>query len=449
MRNRPTKVQFQQKIEQIKELLQHAMMDGTYKAGQFLPAEKQLERMFGVSNYALRGALDQLDQEGWIEKIASIGNKVAAQRPPVQLKLACNVVMERNLQLSGLLEDFHRLYPWITIHTSELGGQYNPNRVHHDLVMLDNVQFQYVIETYGTNVFAPLDVNTRMYRKIEQMFYCDNIQHMRSIVVSPLVLCYNKAHFRELGLAEPDGSWTWDDLIHHAEMLSDGKGRYGFTFLIQSMYRWPLFLLQSGERFEWEKGQVQSIMDSKLLQSITTSKNILHNRKAVPLYLSESNSDIDRMFIEGKLSMTLNTYMGLNSWNDSNIEYDIAPVPYIHQMSTFVLGLGIGVTRASSHLEEAKLFIDYCASERAQQHIWNQTLSAPALATLQRTLNDKTLYTPSRYMLYRETLGTFRSLTELNIPISSFQTLTNLMKQYWAEMLDEQQLCERISLEIK
>lgn len=51
--------------------------------------------------------------------------------------------------------------------------------------------------------------------------------------------------------------------------------------------------------------------------------------KAVPLYLSENNDDIDQLFMEGKLSMTLNTYMSLNGWNEMGVEYDISPVPYL------------------------------------------------------------------------------------------------------------------------
>ncbi|MGM7774564.1 ABC transporter substrate-binding protein [Arthrobacter sp. KNU-44] len=45
-------------------------------------------------------------------------------------------------------------------------------------------------------------------------------------------LFYNKALFKQAGVAEPTGSWTWDDLKKAAAAISkanDGKGVYGFA----------------------------------------------------------------------------------------------------------------------------------------------------------------------------------------------------------------------------
>src|SRR5690606_32695659 len=112
------------------------------------------------------------------------------------------------------------------------------------------------------------------------------------------------------------------DLMRAAEKLSDGKGRYGFCFHVPTKNRWPVFLLQSGESFEWEGGALKELRGSMLLESMSVCKRILHNRTAFPLYLSENNDDIDRMFLEGKVSMTLSSYMGMNGWQSANIEYD-------------------------------------------------------------------------------------------------------------------------------
>lgn len=76
---------------------------------------------------------------------------------------------------------------------------------------------------------------------------------------------------------------------------------------------------------------------TRLLESMKVYKRIIHNRKAFPLFLSESNGDIMQMFEEGKLSMILNTYMGLNLWKQANLEYDVAPVPFIYEPRTLVI----------------------------------------------------------------------------------------------------------------
>ncbi|TMV48748.1 extracellular solute-binding protein [Paenibacillus mesophilus] len=450
MRRRPSKEQFGHQLERVAKELRDEMIAGKWACGSFLPPEKSLETRFRLSNYSIRLGLEQLVKEGWIEKIPGVGNRVVADRPPVKLTAACNNVTLRNLKLPGLLEQFRRLHPWISVELrissgSVPGIDLSERMLEDDLVLMDNVQFQQLSELHMTHVFEPLTGKWDLYPQFSKHFSTEDRLLLLPIVLSPLVLCYNKAHFRDSGLAEPNGSWTWNDLIRHAEQLNDGKGRYGFAFHIQSMYRWPLFLMQSGERFEWNGAKLRDIRGSRLLEGLKLCKEMLHNRKAVPLYLSENNDDIDRLFMEGKLSMTLNTYMGLNGWNAKEIEYDISPVPYMDSLKTLLITLGVGVSSSSRHKEEAKLFADFLASSEAQAYIHQHTLSIPGLATLPLTSGERTIYSPVRYMLFRETMGSYRTHADMNISSAAFISLANLLKPYWANMIDEDELCERLS----
>lgn len=135
--------------------------------------------------------------------------------------------------------------------------------------------------------------------------------------------------------------------------------------------------------------------------------------KAVPLYLSENNDDIDQLFMEGKLSMTLNTYMSLNGWNEMGVEYDISPVPYMDNLRTLLITLGVGVSGSSQHKEEAKMFADFLASTHAQAYIYQHTLSIPSLVILPMKPLDRTFYSPDRYVLFRETMGSFRTHADM------------------------------------
>ena len=55
------------------------------------------------------------------------------------------------------------------------------------------------------------------------------------LAFNPVFLCYNRRVFRRRGVAEPDGSWNWDDLLRHAELLTDagpeGVSCYGLAIL--------------------------------------------------------------------------------------------------------------------------------------------------------------------------------------------------------------------------
>ncbi|TNJ60298.1 extracellular solute-binding protein [Paenibacillus hemerocallicola] len=442
---RPTKEQFNRQLEQMAGTLRNEMIEGRYALGEYLPTERTLMERFRMSNNAVRTALETLVREGWIEKVPRIGNRVAAGRPPVKLVLARNVVAQRNLELSGLLDNFHRQFPWISVETHGIDGQGNTGDA--DLVLADNYQFQRMVEDGAIKKLEPLTGREDMYPGLARQFAVEGSLYMRPVVFSPIVLCYNKAHFRECGLMEPDGSWTWDNLLGCAEKLSDGKGRYGFSFHAQDTNRWPLFLLQSGERFEWNAGQLNDLRGTRLLESMKVYKRIIHNRKAFPLFLSESNGDILQMFEEGKLSMILNTYMGLNLWKHANLEYDVAPVPFIYEPRTLVIVLGIGISAKSAHKEEARLLADYFVSAGAQNYIYEHTLSIPStqLPTYSPAASTSVgINRPERYALFREMMFSYRTHSDLGIPVMSLPKIFQQLKAYLADMIDENELCDRI-----
>lgn len=451
MRRRPTKEQFHQQLDQLVSTLRSEIVEGNYVPGDYLPPEKSLAARFGMSNNSIRAGLELLVQQGWIEKVSRVGNRVAATRPPVKLKLvSSNEMPSRNLGIHLLLEEFHRQYPWITVELAPFTA--NPDKesqkwepISGDLVLLENSQFQYLTEARGFDLLEELTEKPDLYPQATKLFRAQGRLYMQPLIFSPIVLCYNREHFRECGMLEPDGSWTWDDLIRNAEKLSDGKGRYGFCFHVLSINRWPVFLLQSGERFEWDGANLRNLRGTKLLESMMICKRILHNRQAFPLYLSENHDEIDRMFLEGRVSMTLSSYMAMNGWKQAEFEYDISPVPHMEELRTLVISLGIGVSRQSLHKEEALLLVDFLTSEYAQDFIRRMTLSIPSLGTLPAHADDAKVYRPSRYMMYREVMSSLRTHSDLNIPHQLFGRLESELKAYWAGLLNEDELCDRLS----
>ncbi|TMV47544.1 extracellular solute-binding protein [Paenibacillus mesophilus] len=448
MRHRPTKEQFNRQLEQMVLALRNEIINGVYAPGDCLPSEKDLVKRFGMSNNSIRTGLAQLVREGWIDKVPRVGNRVAAGRPPVKLKLLSNSLPFRNLKLQQLLDGFHRQYPWIQVETVKVVGIdgffEQTGGIAGDLLLLENNQYWQMAGRGMSRHLEKLEEKPELYPQVTKLFETDEGLYLQPLIFSPIVLCYNRAHFRECGLLEPDGSWTWDELLRNAEKLSDGKNRYGFCFHIPSENRWPVFLLQSMERFEWDGSGLRDIRGTKMLESMKIVKSILHNRKALPLYLSEDNDDIDRMFMEGKVSMTLNSYIGLNGWSESDIEYDISPIPFIHESRTLAIALGVGVSRNTKHREEAMLLVDYLTSEEAQSFIRSHTMSIPSLGTLPIHIEKTALYRPSRYMMFREVMASLRKIADLNLPYGMIRALSNQLRAYWADLIDEDELCDRL-----
>ena len=62
----------------VKDQLRARMLDGTYAPHAQLPTERALCDMFEVSRITVRQALDELRQEGAVEKVRGRGTFVAA-----------------------------------------------------------------------------------------------------------------------------------------------------------------------------------------------------------------------------------------------------------------------------------------------------------------------------------------------------------------------------------
>lgn len=452
-KRRPTKEQFQKQLEEMVASIRKAIIEGQYQPGQYLPPEKQLEKQFDLSNNSVRIALEQLVQEGWIHKIPRVGNQIAEGRPPVTLRMDCNLVDFRNLQLEGLLAQFQKMYPWISVDARSRTSNSNIFNASHrhssttdaDVILLDNYQLQIINELNGCEILDVVSVDPNVHPQLSRILSVNDVPYLRPLIFSPIVLGYNREHFRERGLIEPNGNWTWDDLIAHAENLSDGKGRYGFGFHMISTNRWPLFLLQSRESFQWdEQGRLIDIRGTRLMESMKLGKTLIHNRKAFPAYLSENNDDIDQMFLEGKISMILTSYMALNTWRQADIEYDISPVPFMDELRTLVIVLGAGINRESSHKNEAQLLVDFLSSTQAQEYIREHTFSIPCNGTLPLEHSNPQTDRPSRYMMYLEVMASLRPIKDLNLSSKDLAQLFRLLKAYWARMIDEDELCDRL-----
>ncbi|CAN7613758.1 GntR family transcriptional regulator [Phyllobacterium sp. LjRoot231] len=65
---------------QIAERLRRAVEDGTFKPGETLPGEAELNRRFGVSRTTSRAALDSLEAEGLIQRKSGRGSIVIEPR---------------------------------------------------------------------------------------------------------------------------------------------------------------------------------------------------------------------------------------------------------------------------------------------------------------------------------------------------------------------------------
>ncbi|MGF9696742.1 GntR family transcriptional regulator [Paenibacillus sp. MABNR03] len=62
--------------QQIQKILKDRILHGVYPLGSIIPSEPQLEKEFGVSKMTVRGAVQELSHEGYVQKKSGVGTIV-------------------------------------------------------------------------------------------------------------------------------------------------------------------------------------------------------------------------------------------------------------------------------------------------------------------------------------------------------------------------------------
>ncbi|MEF3305788.1 extracellular solute-binding protein [Paenibacillus sp. GYB003] len=428
---------------------------GLYAPGEFLPSELALVKRFGMSNKTVRKGLQTLTEEGLIEKIPRVGSIVSktAKRPATRLLLGSMHSLERDMKMSLLLERFGQLHPDIRVEVVLFSSDDYAGAVDTylraglvDALMINDQLFWEIEGALGEPHLEPMPDSDDAYSFLRDSFASGGTQFARPILFSPVVLAYNKDHFREAGVPEPDGSWTWDDAIAQASKLSVPGERYGLCFYPLSDNRWPVFPLQSGVRLEADSGEGGGPAARKLLDSFRLYKSIVRNRDVFPDYMAESSRDFAKLFRDGRASMILSTYMSLNDFASVGPDFDISAVPYRGEPRTLLTTIGIAVNRYSNKKAAAMRLVDFMSSEIAQRLIRERTLSIPAMKRVADAPveNDALPRRPSRFHLYRNIVPGYRRHRDMGLAPESFYRFRELLKRYAADLIDEERLIERI-----
>ncbi|MEF3304403.1 extracellular solute-binding protein [Paenibacillus sp. GYB003] len=453
--DKPSRKSFDARLKRMVDRLRSQIWNGEYNPGDFLPSEKALTEQFGLSNKSVRKGLETLVREGLIVKIDRVGSRVTEGAPggSATITLGYTHSIERDIALSALLDDFRLAHPSIRVKTLEIRSvsnymaavkEYSDNGL-LDVFTLNNMDFQIALDEGDRLRLERFPPDPRTYRFAQDAFVSDGELHARPLVFSPIILAYNRAHFREEGVPEPDSSWTWDEAIRHAAALTKPGTRHGLYFYLLSDNRWPAFLLQSGERFETDADGRLRLAGSRLLESVRLCRRIVADRTVFPSYLSENSDDVNELFQQGKVSMIMTNYMTINDFKHSDLEYDISPLPYMYEPRSLMNVIGVAVSSKTKHPEAARQLADYLASPRAQRIIRERTLSLPAHKETAEMPSDPSegMNRPSRYFLFREIMASYRLHRELNLSPSAFAAFRQLLKKYGSGLIDEDELCRQ------
>ncbi|MDF2715420.1 MAG: GntR family transcriptional regulator [Paenibacillus sp.] len=428
--------------------LREEIVTGKRPSGEFLPSEKA--DLFELSNQSVRKGLDILVGEGLIEKIPRVGNKVVGSQEDavstVKFGFHSSVIGEASiLQLIGM---FQGMNPHIKVQIVPLPsssfhyiGNYFAGGI-LDIVMMNFTDFHDCLESGGSDLLETLQRNPDIYPFLSDAFTSDGQLLVQPFIFSPLLLAYNRAHFAEKGLSEPDSSWTWHDLIRVAERLAVPNERVGFHFDFYSANRWPLLVLQSDAKFEREEDGAIRLSGTRMMEALRTCREI--KRELSHLSDGVATGESERMLAKGKASMIVTSFFYLNYLQNKPVPFDVAPVPHFGTPKSMLLSIGLAVNRRSKEKEPALKLLEFLTSNQAQHFIRKHTYSLPALRTAAEWVGEEKMYRPSRFSLFRETIPGFRFFTDLGIDSGDLARLNRDLKLYWAGLDTESTLCAQI-----
>lgn len=148
------------------------------------------------------------------------------------------------------------------------------------------------------------------------------------------VLFYNKTMFKQAGLAEPTGEWTYDDLMSAAKKLTkdtNGDGKpdvYGFRSYSKSFTEswWPLVKAFGGDILD-DSGKV--VVDSRPARDgLNWMLKAMHEEKVSPdVVTTDALGGSQTLFPSGVVAMQLGIYARIQTAAQSNIDFGVAPMP--------------------------------------------------------------------------------------------------------------------------
>jgi len=192
-----------------------------------------------------------------------------------------------------------------------------------------------------------------------------------------VVLVYNKEMFDAAGVAYPDDTWTWDDMMDASQKVYDATGKYGYLAYNDEQLGYWNFVYQNGgyildPETNIHAGYTQPATADAIKYYVNLQKNDWCPDQN---YFAETSpgtaffSEQGAMFFEG----SWNLLAELQNYPDMVGKWDIAPLPACPDpesgdgLATISNGLCYATAARGKNLEIVKDVLRFFGSEEGQR----------------------------------------------------------------------------------
>lgn len=182
-------------------------------------------------------------------------------------------------------------------------------------------------------------------------------------------LWYNKTLFDEAGVAYPDDSWTWDDLLAAAQKLNDPEnGVYGILAPLNRQEGYHNFIFQNGGYVISEDKTQSGFRLDETIEAVQWYADLSVKHGVSPTQSQFAENTNLSFFQSGRGAMGffgswMTGEMANNEYTAANA--DVAPLPEGKQEATIFNGLANSVSANTKSKEAALKFVEFLGTEEA------------------------------------------------------------------------------------
>lgn len=193
------------------------------------------------------------------------------------------------------------------------------------------------------------------------------------------VLYYNKDIFDEAGVAYPDDTWTWDDLLAAAEQLAviESSGQVTRYALGMEGGKYQLWVGQNGGSIldDMRNPSRCTLAEPAAVEAIQFFADLMNNNLALrDANLSQAGGDAS-VFANGQAAMIIQNASRISQFNAAELNYDVAPVPIPEggQRSASAAGAAWVMSAGGDNKDAAWTFLSWLQSTDGGQRIYTES----------------------------------------------------------------------------
>lgn len=398
-----------QQYGRLLEDLRGVIVAGELPPGAALPSEHELGDRYALGRNTVRRVLAELAAAGLVETQPGKGSFVTAPAESDSrvhtLRLGMYYPSAQTAKLGAVLRAFEAAHPLIRVQPLRLHQQGFVDTVVDltesgqgpDLVVLMNGMLPDLAPDrhfldLGDFLDEHPEVARGAYPLVSQLFDWGGRQYALPIIHSPTLLAYDRGALRQAGIAPPDASWCWDDLLDAARQLTrrgvERVERYGFHVQLAATRWMPLVFAGGGGLVDPEAtggphGRLSEPASRLALQRMIDLAQV--HGVSGPL---TPDLQGEALFVLRRAAMVVASLYGadLHQFGTAGIDWDVALLPgaggaggiegvrarrHLHHAT------GIAVSRGTTQLRSAYAFLAFLCSRRGQELLCGGGFSLP------------------------------------------------------------------------